>query len=149
MANEQDYVDLGILCVDICKTLKRTNGRAQDNLNKSVFDAMNQLTTCVELAMHVCCPIAYHSPDRRTIAEIQGEVLKRSGRRRISRFLRSKDDKDAVAGWKSDLNRLLRLLNVCLVCLCLVVTDWSSVVSRLKTGWRFRRPRDLTPDIRI
>ena len=45
MANEQDYVDLGLLCADICKTLERINGRAQDDLNKSVCDAINQLTT--------------------------------------------------------------------------------------------------------
>ena len=99
--------------------------------------------------MHAFCPIAYYRMDRRTITEIQGEVLKQGGRRRISRFLHSRDDKDAVAAWKSDLNGLLHLFNVCSVCLCLVVADWSSAVSRLRTGGRFRSQRDLAPDIYI
>lgn len=68
--------------------------------------------------MHVSCTIAYHSLDRRTVAEIQGEVLKQSGRSKLSRFLCSGDDKDAVAVWKLDLNRLLHFFDVCPACLC-------------------------------
>ena len=44
MADEQDYVDLGLSCADICKTLERINGKASDNLDKSVYDAINRLT---------------------------------------------------------------------------------------------------------
>ena len=45
MADEQDYIDLGLSCADICKTLKRTNGKASDNLNRSVCGAVNRFTT--------------------------------------------------------------------------------------------------------
>ena len=73
--------------------------------------------------MHVSYPIAYHSLNRRTVTEIQGEVLKQGGRRRIPRFFHLRDDKDAIAAWKSDLSGLLHFFNVCPVCLCLVVAD--------------------------
>ena len=46
MANEQDYVDLGLSCADICKGLKRGMGETKfEDLSKSVRDAINQLTT--------------------------------------------------------------------------------------------------------
>ena len=54
MANEQDYVDLGLSCADICKALKRgMGGKSLDDLSQSVRDAINQLTTWVQLAMHI------------------------------------------------------------------------------------------------
>ena len=63
--------------------------------------------------------------DSRTVADIQGEVLKRGGRGRFSRFLHSRDDKDVIVAWKSDLNRLLHVFNVCSARVCLVATDFS------------------------
>ena len=46
MANEQDYVELGMSCADICKALDRGMGEKKlDDLSKSVCDAINQLTT--------------------------------------------------------------------------------------------------------
>ena len=46
MANDQDYVDLGLFCADICKALERGMGENKlDDLSKSVCDAINQLTT--------------------------------------------------------------------------------------------------------
>ena len=46
MANEQDYVELGLACADICRALDRgMNGKKLDDLSKSVCDAINQLTT--------------------------------------------------------------------------------------------------------
>ena len=46
MANDQDYVDLGMSCADICKALKRGMGdKKSEGLSKSVRDAINQLTT--------------------------------------------------------------------------------------------------------
>ena len=113
MANEQDYVDLGISCADICKALERgMDGRSLNDVSKSVCDAINQLATWVELAVHISCPSAYHGLDRRTVAEIQEKVLKRSGRGSVSRFFHSRDDKDAIVAWKSDLNRILHVFNV-------------------------------------
>ena len=41
----QNYVDLGLSCVDICRALERGMGKKELNdLSKSVRDAMDQLT---------------------------------------------------------------------------------------------------------
>ena len=46
MANDVDYVELGLSCADICRTLERgMNGRRLNGLSQSVCDAINQLTT--------------------------------------------------------------------------------------------------------
>ena len=46
MANEQDFVDLGLSCADICIALKRGIGEKKlEDLSKSVRDAINQLKT--------------------------------------------------------------------------------------------------------
>ena len=45
MVNEQDYVDLGLSCANICKALERgMGGKKLRDLSKSVRDAINQLT---------------------------------------------------------------------------------------------------------
>ena len=44
MVNEQDYVDLGLYCAEICGALERgIDGRELGDLSKSVRDAINQL----------------------------------------------------------------------------------------------------------
>ena len=49
MINEQDYVEIGLNCADICTALDRgTNGKKLDDLGQSVCEAINQLTTWVE-----------------------------------------------------------------------------------------------------
>ena len=49
MVNEQDYIELGLSCADICGALERGMGEKELNdLNKSVCDAINQLTTYAE-----------------------------------------------------------------------------------------------------
>ena len=46
MANDQDYVDVGLSCADICKALERgMGGKKLDDVSESVCDAINQLTT--------------------------------------------------------------------------------------------------------
>jgi len=45
MANDMDYVELGLFCSDICKALERgMNGKKLEDLSQSVCDAINQLT---------------------------------------------------------------------------------------------------------
>lgn len=45
MVNKQDYVELGLSCGDICKTLDRgLSGRRFDELNQSVLEAIEKLT---------------------------------------------------------------------------------------------------------
>ena len=51
MVNEQDYIELGLSCADICRALERGMGeKGLNDLNKSVCDAINQLTTYAESA---------------------------------------------------------------------------------------------------
>ena len=46
VANEQDYVDLGLSCAAICEALERgMGGKKLEDLSKPVRDAINQLTT--------------------------------------------------------------------------------------------------------
>ena len=53
MANEQDYVDLGLICADICTVLDRgLEGRRLDELSKSVLGAIELLTVWVESSVH-------------------------------------------------------------------------------------------------
>ena len=50
--------------------------------------------------------------DPRTVAEIQGKATKHSRRSRVSRFLHSKNDKEKIIAWKSELDRILQVFNV-------------------------------------
>ena len=46
MANEVDYVELGLACADVCTALDRgLNGRPLKDLNSSAYEAVSQLTT--------------------------------------------------------------------------------------------------------
>jgi hypothetical protein len=46
MINEQDCVDLGLSCADVCKALDRgLKGKQLDELSQSVLEAIQQLTT--------------------------------------------------------------------------------------------------------
>ena len=46
MSNEQEYIDLGLYCADICRSLDRgMGGKGLDDLNQSVREAVNQLTS--------------------------------------------------------------------------------------------------------
>ena len=49
MANEQDYVDLGSTCANVCGVLDRgLNGRQLDELSQSVLEAIQGLTMWAE-----------------------------------------------------------------------------------------------------
>ena len=48
----------------------------------------------------------------RTVAEIKGKATKHSGRNRASRFLHARSDKDKIAAWKLELDRILQVFNV-------------------------------------
>ena len=46
MVNETDYVGLGLACAEVCTALERgMNGKRLDDLNRSVRNAIAQLTT--------------------------------------------------------------------------------------------------------
>lgn len=45
VANERDYVELGLTCADVSQVLDRgLNGRQLDDLSQSVLGAIEQLT---------------------------------------------------------------------------------------------------------
>ena len=46
------------------------------------------------------------------MAEIQRKVIKQSGRNPASRLLHAKNDRETIAAWKLDLNRVLHVFNV-------------------------------------
>ena len=53
MVNEQEYVELGLVCADICRALDRgMNGKKLNDLSQSVSEAINQLTTWAKQVMH-------------------------------------------------------------------------------------------------
>jgi hypothetical protein len=46
MANDQEYVNLGRACGDVCQVLyQRLKGRQLDGLNQSILDAIGDLTS--------------------------------------------------------------------------------------------------------
>ena len=51
-------------------------------------------------------------PGRSTLAEIQREIIKKGKRNVVSRLVHAKNDKEAIATWKSDLCRILHIFNV-------------------------------------
>ena len=48
----------------------------------------------------------------RTVNEIQTNIVKWNKRNTISRRFHAKDDKEAIAAWRSDLDRVLHVFNV-------------------------------------
>ena len=52
MMNDDDYVELGLACGDVCKALDRgLDGRRTDKLSQAVLAAIEQLTTSVKPEM--------------------------------------------------------------------------------------------------
>ena len=54
----------------------------------------------------------YLPPNRSAVAEIQKNIIKRSKRNALSQHFHAKNDKEMIAGWRSDLNRILHVFNV-------------------------------------
>jgi hypothetical protein len=50
--------------------------------------------------------------DRSTLGEIQREIIKKGKRSAVSRLLHAKNDKEMIAAWKLDLNKILLIFNV-------------------------------------
>ena len=50
--------------------------------------------------------------NRRTVAEIQANVIEKGERNLFARLVHARNDKEAIAGWRSDLNRILHIFNV-------------------------------------
>ena len=52
----------------------------------------------------------------RTVDAIQRKVVKKGKRNVLSRVFQAKDDKDRIATWKQDLDRVLLTFNICSAC---------------------------------
>ena len=53
MANEAEYVELGLTCADVCRALDQgMNGKELGDLSQSVREAINQLTRWVRPVLH-------------------------------------------------------------------------------------------------
>ena len=53
MINKTDYLELGLVCADVCKALQRgMNGRGMDDLGQPAREAITQLTMWVEPATY-------------------------------------------------------------------------------------------------
>ena len=55
---------------------------------------------------------AYEALNRRTVASIQKNTVKRGERNTVTRLVHKKKEKEAIAGWKQDLLRILHIFNV-------------------------------------
>ena len=52
------------------------------------------------------------APDCRAVAKIQKNIVRQSKRHAISRAFHAKNDKEAIAAWELDLNKILHVFNV-------------------------------------
>ena len=59
-----------------------------------------------------CVRFAYTAFDRRTVTDIEGNIVKLGERSAVSSLFQSKGDKKRIAAWRSDLNRVLHVFNV-------------------------------------
>lgn len=50
--------------------------------------------------------------NRRTVAEIQRKIVKRGKRSMIARLFHARNDKEMIAAWRLNLNRILHVFNV-------------------------------------
>jgi len=92
MANDQDCVDPGRVCGEVCEALDRgLDEKRMDQLNRSVFGEIGQLTT--------------------TVAEMQGKVAKQGKRNVVSQFFHAKDSRDSIAAWRQDSIRILHVFD--------------------------------------
>ena len=115
MINRKGYVELGLACADVCKTLDRGLNHTQtDRLGRPVLEAIEQLAAWVETSGNAhCSQLAYSAFNCRTVAQIQRSAVEPDKRNLISRIFNPKKDKDAIAAWRSELNRIVHVFEVC------------------------------------
>ena len=71
---------------------------------------------------------AYRAPNRRTVEGIQKKITEKRERNPLSRFLNAKNDKETIVTWKSDLNTILHVFNV-----CSIIAAWISLTVHSQT----------------
>ncbi|KAF9781688.1 hypothetical protein BJ322DRAFT_1023058 [Thelephora terrestris] len=91
-SKEQDYIKLGISCADVCQALDRgLDGRRTDELSRPLLGAIEKLTT--------------------TVAAIQKQVVQRGKQNSASPSFHARNDKDSIAAWGRDFDRILLIFN--------------------------------------
>ncbi|KAF9779804.1 hypothetical protein BJ322DRAFT_1086568 [Thelephora terrestris] len=91
--NEHHYVELGLQCADVCKALARSlEGKQLDDFGSHECEAMAQLLG--------------------TMDEIKKNATKKRGRGNFTKMFSARGDRETVAAWKADLNRVLQVFNV-------------------------------------
>jgi hypothetical protein len=68
------------------------------------------------------------TPGRSMLAEIEMKITKRGKRNAVSRLLHAKKDKETIASWKLDLNKILLIFNV-----SSFIYVWLSLTVHLQT----------------
>ena len=58
-------------------------------------------------------PSTYHAVDRRTAEEIQNKIIEQNGRYSIFLPFYARNDREVIAAWKSKLNEIFTVFNVC------------------------------------
>ena len=67
----------------------------------------------------------YRALDCRTVTEIQNKVIKQTERNTVSRLFHVRNDKETISAWRSELDRILVVFNVCSVRSCLIIANCS------------------------
>lgn len=111
MANDQDYVDIGLSCAGICEALGRgMNRKRLSDLSPSVHEVIKSVGDVGRTSSSCFRWLTDRTITRRTVAGIQRKVVKNSQRSPISRLTRARND--TIATWRSELNRILHVFNV-------------------------------------
>ncbi|KAF9780572.1 hypothetical protein BJ322DRAFT_1112560 [Thelephora terrestris] len=91
-ANDQEYVKLGLSCANVCRALDRgLNGRRTEDLGGYLLGMIETLTT--------------------TVAIIQKAIIKQGKQGPASPPFHPKHDKEKIAAWERDLDRILLIFN--------------------------------------
>ncbi|KAF9783170.1 hypothetical protein BJ322DRAFT_139334 [Thelephora terrestris] len=93
LANQQAFVDLGLACARVCKSLHwGLKGRQLGDLSPSVLEAIEELTT--------------------TLAGIQREIVVLGKRNAAYQAFHANGDKDKIARWNRELDRIRQIFSV-------------------------------------
>ncbi|KAF9783117.1 hypothetical protein BJ322DRAFT_1110014 [Thelephora terrestris] len=93
ITNQQDFADLVQACTKVCKILDGgLKGRRLGDLSPSVLEAIGELTT--------------------TLAGIKSEIVKLDNRNAASKTFHANSDKDKIARWNGDLDRICQIFDL-------------------------------------
>jgi len=65
-------------------------------------------------------------PDLRAVAEIQRMTVKQRKRCAVCQLFHARNDKETIATWRTNLNRILYVFNVSFIVLCAAIINHPS-----------------------